>query len=210
MNKHDPEEKQMRNIRRLIWLYFWLLLLEGALRKWVLPQLSNPLLIVRDPVLLLAYFLAIRARVFPVNGWVIALGIIGFLSMAVSIIPLWPFLQPTKILLVTGFGFRCNFLHLPLIFLIGRVLRSEDIKRFGWWTLVLVVPMALLMAGQFRAAPDAFLNRTAGGEGEMMIAALGKVRTAATFSFVVGVVAYFAMATAFLIWAALNRNIYKS
>ena len=47
---HPNDEKTIQNIRRLIWLYFWLLLLEGALRKWVLPQLSNPLLIIRDPV----------------------------------------------------------------------------------------------------------------------------------------------------------------
>jgi hypothetical protein len=210
MNPKSPENKTIRFIRRLIWLYFWLLLIEGALRKWVLPQLSNPLLIVRDPVVLLAYVLAIRARVFPRNGWVLSLAIIGFLSVAVSFITLWPYLPPTGIALVSGFGFRSNFLHLPLIFLMARVLRPEDVKRIGWWTLVLVVPMAALMVAQFHAAPDAFLNRTAGGEGEMMIAALGKVRTAATFSFVVGVVAYFALASGFLIWAALTRDVYKS
>ena len=74
------EEKALRQIRRLIWLYFWLLLFEGALRKWVLPQLSNPLLIIRDPVVLLIYLLAIRARVFPRNAWMLSLGVIAFLS----------------------------------------------------------------------------------------------------------------------------------
>ncbi|MDQ2823859.1 MAG: hypothetical protein M3R29_00205, partial [Verrucomicrobiota bacterium] len=63
---------------------------------------------------------------------------------------------------------------------------------------------------QFRAAPDALLNRTAGGEGEMMMAALGKVRTAGPFSFVIGVVAYYALATAFLVWAMLRKGVYKN
>lgn len=210
MNPNNPENTTIRNIRRLIWLYFWLLLIEGALRKWVLPQLSNPLLIVRDPVVLLIYVLAIRARVFPRNAWVLSLAIIGFLSLAVSFIVLWPYLPPSRIALVSGFGFRANFLHLPLIFLMPRVLRPEDVKRIGWWSLLLLVPMSLLMVAQFRAAPDALLNRTASGEGEMMTAALGKVRTAATFSFVVGVVAYFALATGFLVWAALKRGVYKN
>jgi hypothetical protein len=210
MNPNSPENTTIRNIRRLIWLYFWLLLIEGALRKWVLPQLSNPLLIVRDPVVLLIYVLAIRARVFPRNAWVLSLAIIGFLSLAVSFIVLWPYLSPSRIALVSGFGFRANFLHLPLIFLMPRVLRPEDVKRIGWWSLLLLVPMSLLMVAQFRAAPDALLNRTASGEGEMMTAALGKVRTAATFSFVVGVVAYFALATGFLVWAALRRGVYKN
>jgi hypothetical protein len=210
MNPNSPENKTIRNIRRLIWLYFWLLLIEGALRKWVVPQLSNPLLIVRDPVVLLIYVLAIKARVFPRNGWVLSIGIIGFLSFLVSFIPLWPYIPPGRILLVSGFGFRANFLHLPLIFLMPQVLRPQDVKRIGWWALVLVVPMSLLMVAQFRAAPDAFLNRTASGEGEMMTAALGKVRTAATFSFVIGVVAYFSLATGFLIWGALKRGVYKA
>ena len=30
MNPNSPEDPTIRNIRRLIWLYFWLLLLEGA------------------------------------------------------------------------------------------------------------------------------------------------------------------------------------
>jgi hypothetical protein len=209
MNPNSPREKTLRYIRQLIWLYFWLLILEGALRKWVLPQLSNPLLIVRDPVVLLIYALAIRARVFPRNGWTIALAIIGFLSLAVSFIPLWPYLPPSRILLVSGFGFRANFLHLPLIFVMANTLRPEDVKKFGWWTLAVAVPMAALMVGQFRASPEAWLNRTAGGEGEMMVAALGKVRTAATFSFVTGVVAYFSLATGFVVWAALKRNVYQ-
>ena len=210
MNDNSPENKTIQNIRRLIWLYFWLLLFEGALRKWVAPQLSNPLLIIRDPVVLLIYALAIRARVFPRNGWTIAIAVIGLLSLAVGFIPLWPYLAPSRILLVAGFGFRSNFLHLPLIFVMANVLRAEDVRKIGWWTLVLLPPMALLMAGQFQAAPDAFLNRTAGGEGDMMISALGKVRTAGTFSFVTGVIAYFALGTAFLIWAALKQNVYKT
>jgi hypothetical protein len=210
MNLNSPENPTIRNIRRLIWLYFWLLLLEGALRKWVVPQLSNPLLIIRDPVVLLIYVLAIRARLFPRNAWVLSLAIIGFLSLAASFVALWVYIPPGRIVLVSGFGFRANFLHLPLIFLMPRVLRPEDVKRIGWWVLILAVPMALLMVAQFRASPDSFLNRTAGGEGEQIVAALGKVRTAGPFSFVVGVVAYFALATGFLVWAALKRGVYKN
>jgi hypothetical protein len=210
MNPNSPEDPTIRNIRRLIWLYFWLLLLEGALRKWVVPQLSNPLLIIRDPVVILIYALAIRARVFPRNAWVLSLAFIAFLSLAASFVALWAYIPPGRIALVSGFGFRANFLHLPLIFVMPRVLRPKDVKWIGWWVLILVVPMALLMVAQFRASPDSWLNGTAGGEGEQIVAALGKVRTAGPFSFVVGVVAYFALATGFLVWAALRRGVYKN
>jgi hypothetical protein len=204
-----PEENSaLRHIRTLIWVYLVLLLIEGALRKWVLPQLSNPLLVVRDPVVLAIYVLAIRARVFPKNGWILALGIIGVLSVLLSYVVLWPYLRPSRITLVAGFGFRSNFLHLPLIWVMAKVLRPQDVKRIGWWCLAIAVPMAVIMVAQFRSAPDSFLNRTAGGEGEMMLSALGKVRTAGTFSFVIGVVAFFALAAGFLIWGALRANVY--
>jgi hypothetical protein len=211
VNKIDNSaERAQRIVRQLIWLYFWLLLIEGALRKWVMPGLSNPLLLVRDPVLLAIYFFSIPARVFPRNGWTWTLLVIGLLSVLNTFVQLWLFLPPKTIALVAGYGFRCNFLHLPLMFVMAKVLRPEDVKKFGWWTLVLVVPMALLMVIQFRATPDAFVNRTAGGEGEMMMSSMGKVRTAATFSFVTGVVAYFALATGFLVWALLRRTVYNN
>src|SRR5437870_619514 len=189
MNSNSSEEKTKRHIRRLIWLYFWLLVVEGVLRKWVFPDLSNPLLVVRDPVVLAIYFLSLRARIFPRNAWVIVLVVIGCLTAVATFVQLWRYLPPEKIAAVTAYGIHADFFHLPLIFVMARVLHFEDVKKIGWWTLALLVPMTLLMIAQFRAAPDAFFNRTAGGEGEMMMSAMGKVRTAGPFSFVTGVVA---------------------
>ena len=210
MKPSSPEEKAKRYIRWLIWTYFWLLIIEGALRKWVLPDLSNPLLIVRDPVLLLIYLLCFRARVFPWNAWVISLVVVAAFCALTTFINLWAYLPPLRIAGVTAYGVHADFFHLPLIFVMASVLRFEDVKKFGWWTLVLLIPMTLLLVAQFRAAPDAFVNRTAGGEGEMMMSALGKVRTAGPFSFVTGVVSYFALATGYLIWAVLRPGIYKN
>ncbi|MEP6821115.1 MAG: hypothetical protein ABI946_02070 [Chthoniobacterales bacterium] len=206
----EKREKTIQHIRWAIWLYFGLLLAEGALRKWVLPQLASPLLLVRDPVVIVAYFLALRARVFPTNGWVFALTVIGLLSFGISFVPLYGIFPNSRIFLTAVYGLRCNFLHLPFIFLMATVLRREDVEKIGWWTLVLMGPMAALMVAQFQSSPDSFLNRTSTGEGDMMLAALGKVRTAGPFSFVVGVVYYLALATGFVLWAALKRGVYKN
>lgn len=207
----SAHDKTLRNIQRLIFLYFWLLIFEGSFRKWVLPQLSDVLLIIRDPVVIAIYVLAFRARVFPRNGWVSSLTVIAFLSLAVSFLALWPYLPPSRIVLVSGFGFRCNFLHLPLIFVIGKVLSAEEVKKFGWWILAGMVPMALLMAVQFNASPDSFLNRTAGlGETLQIAAGSGKIRPAGTFSFVSGVISYSALAAAFLLYGALRRRVYRN
>jgi hypothetical protein len=210
MNLNHPEERAIRVIRRLIWVYFWLLILEGALRKWIFPQISNPLLVIRDPVVLAIFLFSFRARVFPTNAWTVVLIVIGVLTTIATFIQLWPYFPLKSLVMVTGYGIHANFFHLPLIFVMAKVLRFEDVKRIGWWTLLLIIPMSLLMIAQFRAAPDAFLNHTAGGEGEMMMSALGKVRTAGPFTFVIGVVAYFALASAFLLWGVLKLGVYEN
>jgi hypothetical protein len=210
MNTETPEAKATDYIRQLIWLYFWLLLFEGALRKWALPQISNPLLVVRDPVALGIYLLAIRARIFPRNFWIIALGAFCVLNLICTFAQLLQYIPPKTIILVAGYGIHANYFHLPLIFIIARVLRPEDIRKFGWWILLCVIPMTILLVAQFQAAPDALVNRTAGGEGEMMIASMGKVRTAGPFSFVIGVVAYYSLATGYLMWGVLKIGTYKT
>ena len=205
------KEKALKYLRRLVWTYLVLLLFEGALRKWIVPQLSDPLLIIRDPVVIASYLLALRARVFPRNLFMLALGIIALLSWLVSVLVLLPYLPPKMILLVTLYGLRSNFLHLPLIFVIANVFNVDDVKRMGWWILASLIPMALLMAAQFRAAPDSFINRTVGlGEGEQITAGGGKIRPPATFSFVSGAIFYLGTAAAFLVHGIISRQTYRN
>jgi hypothetical protein len=198
-------------LKRAIWLYFFLLIFEGVFRKWILPQYSDILLVVRDPVVIAIYLLAIKARVFPRNYWMLSLGIIALLSWLISLAVLEPYLSLKPLILVTGFGFRSNFLHLPLIFVIGRALDAADVKKLGWWLLVGLLPMALLLALQFNSSPDAFINRTAGlGGTEQITAGGGKIRPPGTFSFVSGVIFYAAMSAAFLLYGALTRGLYRN
>lgn len=195
-------DRSLTPLRRLIWLYFWLLLFEGALRKWFFPGLSNALLIVRDPVALAIYALALRDKVFPTNGfvlWICGLGALCFLASfgGIGTLP------------VTLYGLRADFLHLPLIFLMPRVLRAEDVRRMGFALLVLLLPMTPLAVKQFQAGPLSSWNVGAGGEvGGQLFAAAGKVRASGTFSFATGLATYLALATAFLLDDLLGARAY--
>ncbi|MEO5717245.1 MAG: hypothetical protein ABIR29_01580 [Chthoniobacterales bacterium] len=203
--------RTIQHIRQLIFLYLLLLVFEGAFRKWIVPQLSAPLLLVRDPVVLLIYLLAFRARIFPHNVWVITLEIIAVLSWATGIIVLLPYFPISTIILVTGYGLRSDFLHLPLIFIVPLVFDLEDVKRIGRWTIVGMIPMAALMVAQFAASPDAFINRAAGlGEGTQIAAGGGKIRPPAVFSFVSGAVYYSSAAAAFILHSVLARLPYRT
>jgi hypothetical protein len=207
----DGESRLVPYIRRLLYLYIFLLVIEGALRKWVVPQLSNPLLLVRDPVVVLIYALTIPARVWPRNTFMYFLIPIAILSWIVSVFVLEPYIPMSRVLIVTGYGFRSNFFHLPLIFIFAQVFDAEDIKRIGWWILLGMIPMGLIMAAQFQASPDSFINRTVGlGEGEQITAGGGKIRPPGTFSFISGPICYVALSTAFAIYGALSRATYRN
>jgi hypothetical protein len=93
----------------------------------------------------------------------------------------------------------------------GKVFDLDDVKRLGWWVVVGLIPMCVLLAIQFNAAPDAPINRTAGlGETMQITAGGGKIRPPGTFSFVSGVIFYAALSASFLLYAALTRGVYRN
>ena len=188
------------SLRLLIWLYFWLLLWEGALRKWVFPSLSGPLLIVRDPVVVLIYGIALAKGIFPFNRFVLLTFALAGLSLGASLLVF----DRLGIIL---YGLRTNFLHLPMIFLMPKVLSQEDVNRIGRWCLLLSVPMTLLVIWQFVSPQGAWINAAAGGElGGQMIATEGRIRPAGMFSFVTGMVSFLTVVAAFLLGGFLDRD----
>lgn len=198
--KVEAEGEKHVGIRRLIWVYFWLLLLEGALRKWFLPGYANPLLIVRDPIVILMYGLALSQGVFPWNGFTYTALVLGVLSAFASL-----FADHGNVL-VTLFGLRTDFLHLPLIFLIPKVFNLTDVEKIGKWFLISAIPMAFLVAIQFKASPNAWVNVGVGGtEGAQLEVGFGKIRPPGTFSFTGGLAAYLGLVAAFLMSWQLRR-----
>jgi hypothetical protein len=192
---------EYRTIRALIWLYFWLLIFEGALRKWIFPQYASPLLIMRDPVVLVIYLFALIGGIFPRNGLIIWASILFVASGIAS------FFTEQHNLLVTLYGLRTNFVHLPLIFIIPRVFTLKDVEKLGKWLLIVSVPMAILVFLQFRSSPGAWVNVGVGGsEGGQMEVGFGKIRPPGTFSFTSGMAAYLGLVAAMLMSWVLKRS----
>jgi hypothetical protein len=191
-------------IKRLIWLYWWLLLLEGALRKWILPQWSDPIFLIRDPLVVIIYVLAWRARLFPQTLSLVLLYAVAVGSLALSLAGDAPYL-------VILFGFRTNYLHVPLIFLMARVMDRDDVVRMGRWWLVTSLPILGLMILQFNSPPDAGVNVGVGGRvAGQIYGAIGHIRPPGPFSFISDVVCYFAFAAAFVLYGWLRRGTYRS
>ena len=171
-----------RKIQLLLWTYFWLLIFEGALRKWVFPGLSTPLLLVRDPVAIAAIMLGwpyLTRR--PWVGWVGWLWGIGgagvFFAMAVG----------HQDLVTALYGARILWFHWPLIFLFAAVFTRDDVYTFAKATAFIAIPMAVLIAFQYSLPQSHFVNLRPGGEeGSGFSGALGKFRPPGTFSFTNG------------------------
>ena len=182
----------MSSLKILIWLYLVLLLAKGALRKWVFPGMSDQLLIVRDPVLLAIYALALASGIFPTNRFVIAIAVLAGLSVVASL------LGGHDNLLVVAYGLRINYLHLPLIWIMGRVLDRRDVERIGAFLLAMAIPMTLVMVQQFRAPMDALINRGVGhDEVGQIFGADGRIRPPGLFAFITGPQLFFPLCAAF-------------
>ncbi len=192
----------LRLLRGVVFLYIALWIGEGALRKWIFPSLANPLLVVRDPVLLGMYALAYAKGVFPWRwfiAWIAGLGALAtFVSFAATETPL----------LVTMYGLRADYLHLPLIFLLPNVLRRQDLRLLGKAWLVAAVGMAGLVLVQFSSGGGSYWNRGAGEGTQMLESAFGHIRPSGTFSYTNGLTGFSAITAAFFLHHLLEKRVY--
>ena len=187
-------------LRASIWLYFWLLLFEGVLRKWVFPGWSDIFFIIRDPLVVAIYCLAVAARVFPIRPAVVTIWVMAALSLAFSF-------ASDAHFMVTLFGLRTNYLHLPLVFVMARVFDRADVIRFGRAVLFCSVPILVLMILQFRADPSDPINAVAGaGTGGQLRGSMGKIRPPGPIRFISAVVSFFALAMAFVVYGWQSRK----
>jgi hypothetical protein len=169
-------------IRRLIYLYIILWLIEGGLRRWFLPGLATPLLLIRDPLVIFIYFVAFTKNVFPLNSFFYSGVVLAVLTFANA------FIFGHKNLAVALYGIRCDFLHVPLIFIMAKVLRQKDLMVMAKVAMWLVIPYTILLMAQFYAPQDAWVNRGVGGslDGAGFSGALDHFRPPGTFSFISG------------------------
>ena len=198
-------DADLKWVKRSIWVYFWLLILEGALRKWILPGLSAPLLIIRDPVVIAIYWAAYR------SGRIKRTRLLGASVVTAFFIAVLAILQigvGTNTVPVAVYGWRSYALHLPLIAIIGQVLSPNDLRKAGFWLLLTSVPMAALMTFQYRAAPNSWLNVGAGVGSGQIDSADGHLRASGTFSFSTGAVSFTTLELSFLLYGLTSPKVY--
>lgn len=174
---------QHRVPRIVLFLYIFLLVFEGALRKWVLPSMSTALVLARDPLVLYLVFYGLK------QGWLRNAYVhIAFIASFVSLIVAmskdinWE---------VTYYGLHSYLLYFPLIFVIPHILSINDVRRIGVSFLILSIPVAVLAIMQYASPPNSWLNIGVGGEGSSTFGGVSTfIRPASIFSFISGLVAF--------------------
>lgn len=192
-----------KNLRKGIWIYFFLLIFEGALRKWVLPSFSTPLLIIRDPVAIWLVFAAANKGLLKANFYVAAMLFISVTGIITAL------LAGHGNFLVAIYGARIFVIHWPLIFVIGKVFNRDDVIQLGKTTLMIAIPMAVLIALQFYSPQSAWVNKAVGGgdEGAGFSGALGYFRPPGTFSFTNGNTLFFSFVAPFVVFFWFNPKL---
>lgn len=171
------------------------LVLEGAVRKWLLLEAQDLIYFVKDVILLAAYagFVAERRRIHvpipraPMLYLTLAAGaLFGALEVFNPQLPNF---------LVGLLGFKAYFWYLPLLFVVPAVFPSDGaLARFLTRYLLLSVPVGLLAVAQFFSPATSPLNSYARASREASSAVtFGSsefVRVTGTFSFISGYAAY--------------------
>jgi len=158
------------NWRQAVKLTFFLLVIEGVLRKWILPQASELIYFLKDFVLLAAYvryFLVMPLR----QGFSIRLTALNFAIFLAAAWCLFQMFNPGIGSPFVGiFGLRAYLFYIPLIWMLPAVFRTEEeLYNFLRWHLLLAIPVGILGVVQFFSPIDSPLNTYAPGIDETQI-----------------------------------------
>ena len=176
------------------WIYFILLFIEGGLRKWTFPEISNIFLVIRDPIAIYALLMGLKygylKKFFPV--FFISISIFAFITTMI---------YGHKNLIVALYGFRIYGINVPALFVWGSILTKTDIKKIIVATLYLLLISTLIIIIQYNSPQSAFINIGTGGneDGSGFQGVNGYFRPSGTFSFTAGLALFEFLALACLL-----------
>jgi hypothetical protein len=204
INNRSKFSNPYKNLKRGIWLYLLLLIFEGGLRKWVLPSLATPLLLVRDPLAIWLLIIAWKRGVYVFNTYVVSIYVLSITAFFTAI-----FFGHGNFF-VGIYGVRTLIVHFPLIFIIGKIFNYDDVLKIGKFIIWLTPPMTVLLFLQFYSPQSSFVNRGVGGDaaGGGFTGALGFFRPPATFSFTNGTALFYSLSACFVFYFWLGAKQY--
>lgn len=188
--------------RQAVQVAMVLVILEGAIRKWLFPGAQDVVYFAKDLLLLGAYagWLAGRGRrpLSRVTALKAPLVIAGLYGLAEMFNPRLP--TP----LVGLLGFKAYFWYVPLLYILPEVFPDDRaLARFLKRYVLIAIPIGLLGVAQFFSPPSSPLNTYARAAEDIgYVSTFGSstfVRVTATFSYISGYSSYLFATTILLL-----------
>jgi hypothetical protein len=184
----ERQEAARRRIVRLVFIVFLLLIFEGVLRKWVLPEFQRPLYFVRDPFVTLIYIYALAYGLILRSSMLTTLGVF---AVFIAIFHLVLMLAGAGHPISWAIGVRHYFFYIPLAFVIGYCFRFEDLAALIRLNLLLAIPIGILVFLQYQSPPSAWINRGVSDDIDSITVVIDNmVRPYGTFTYTSGHVLY--------------------
>lgn len=186
------EAERLSRIGRLFIAVLVIVVLEGALRKWVSSSLTLPLVLGRDLIAMLVIFTALsrgllhrnRRVTLPLLWWSCAVLLWGLLQAVAD--------RSSPLILLLGLRFWLLYLWFAVAAVSAMTEYDYRVAaKTLLWTLLLMTPLVVV---QYQSPPSARINAEVDTvDGEVFTAVLGVVRTTGTFSFTAGYSTFMAL-----------------
>ena len=176
--------------KKSIFFVLVFIVLEGVVRKWILPQASQYIYFIKDIVFIGAYI-----KYFFIDKNKIKKHRINILIFFLAI---WSFVQafnPSLGSSIVGlFGLRAYLLYIPLFWILTDLFPSKmELYKFIRNYSLLIIPVCLLAIAQFFSPPSSPLNFYAAGADKIATFGVGAesvVRVTGTFPYITGLGTY--------------------
>ena len=180
--------------QKLIWVVMFMVVCEGAVRKWIFPGLQAEVYFAKDVVLIFAYVGFISSHLSPGVHLRATAGLRVLLLCSLVYFSIQLINPNSPSLILSIVGFKNYLLYTPLAFIVPYMFSSsEDLQRKLRIYAIVMLPFAGLGLVQFSFDPNHWINGYLSHDSEELriasifgSAAMEKARTTGTFSYIGG------------------------
>lgn len=190
-----------KHIEDLFELFIILLLFEGILRKWLLPEnIGFVFMVIRDPIVALIVIKGYKYHIIhePLIKVTVVLSILSFFTTL---------LFGHHNLVVALYGIRIYILYFPAIFIIGNVISIDCINKIGKLFIYIFPFVVFITILQFFLPPGNIVNAGKGFALDSTVSA-GELQMKASgiFTNVVGLTDYYILVLAFILFFYMKKK----
>lgn len=187
-------------LRLCFWLYLFLLIFEGAFRKWILPEASNLFLVIRDPIVIYVLFIGVSYNLLT-NFYAKFFIFISLISLLLTLT------VGHQNIIAAAFGIRIYCFHIPAMFIWGKSLNRMDIKKIGIFVLYTSAIMCPIIVAQYLTPQSSWINLGIGGTGSSGFGGVGNYyRPSGTFSFITGMIGFEFLVGSYLFYFLYQKH----